>query len=61
MRSKVTFDRVGRIVLHGATALEKERGVWVFRAAKRLTAGETEKTLRNIRAQRHGQVAGKSQ
>lgn len=42
----------------GATPLQKERGVWVFRSGKPLTAGDTEETLRNIRAQRQGQNAG---
>jgi len=37
----------------GATPLQKERGVWVFRTGTPLTAGETEETLRTIRAQRH--------
>ena len=41
-----------------ATPLQKERGVWVFRTGKPLTADETEETLRNIRAQRHRQNAG---
>ena len=45
----------------GATPLQKERGVWVFRTGKPLTADETEETLRNIRAQRHRQNAGESQ
>ncbi len=43
-----------------ATPLQKERGVWVFRTGKPLTADETEETLRNIRAQRHHQNAGES-
>ena len=42
----------------GATPLQKERGVWVFRTGKPLTADETEETLRNIRTQRHRQNAG---
>ena len=44
----------------GATPLQKERGVWVFRTGKPVTADETEETLRNIRAQRHRQNAGES-
>ena len=43
-----------------ATPLQKERGVWVFRTGKPLTAAETEETLRNIRAQRNRQNAGES-
>ena len=91
MRSKVTLDRAGRVVLpkilrdelhlspgdtldltvkgdevtlrprRGATPLQKERGVWVFCTGEPLTAGETEETLRNIRAQRQRQNAGESQ
>lgn len=37
----------------GATPLRKERGVRVFRTGTPLTAGETEGTLRTIRAQSH--------
>lgn len=44
----------------GATPLQKERGVWVFRSGKPLTAGEAEETLRTIRAQRHRHNAGES-
>lgn len=33
-------------------SLQKERGVWVFRAGEDLTAAETRGTLRNIREQR---------
>jgi AbrB family looped-hinge helix DNA binding protein len=36
----------------GATPLQKERGVRVFRTGQPLTAAETQGTLRNIRAQR---------
>ena len=91
MRSKVTLDSAGRVVLpktlrdelhlspgdtldltvkgdevtlrprRGATPLQKERGVWVFRTGVPLTAGETEETLRNIRARRQRQNAGESQ
>ncbi len=45
----------------GATPLQKERGVWVFRTGQPLTAGETEETLRSIRAQRNRKNAGESQ
>jgi AbrB family looped-hinge helix DNA binding protein len=44
-----------------STPLQKERGVWVFRTGKPLTAAETEKTLRNIREQRHRRIAGERQ
>jgi len=91
VRSKVTLDRAGRVVLpktlrdelqlspgdtldlsvkgdevslrprRGATPLQKERGVWVFRSGEPLTASETNETLRNIRADRQRQNAGKGQ
>jgi len=91
MRSKVTLDQAGRVVLpktlrdelhlsagdtldltvkgdevtlrprRGATPLQKERGIWVFRTGEPLTADETQETLRNIRAQRQRQNAGESQ
>jgi AbrB family looped-hinge helix DNA binding protein len=90
VRSKVTLDSAGRVVLpktlrdelhlspgdtldltvkgdevtlrprRGATPLQKERGVWVFRTGEPLSAGETEETLRNIRAQRQRRNAGES-
>jgi AbrB family looped-hinge helix DNA binding protein len=44
----------------GATPLQKERGVWVFRTGKPLTVDEAAETLRTIRAQRHRQNAGES-
>ena len=88
VKSKVTLDRAGRVVLpktlrdelhlspgdtldltvkgdevtlrprRGATPLQKERGVWVFRTGEPLAAGETEETLRNIRSQRQRQNTG---
>lgn len=57
----VKGDEVTLRPRRGATPLQKERGVWVFRTGKPLTAGETEETLRTIRAQRHRQNAGESQ
>lgn len=45
----------------GATPLQKEHGIWVFRTGEPLTADETEGTLRNIRAQRQRQNAGERQ
>jgi AbrB family looped-hinge helix DNA binding protein len=54
----VKGDEVTLRPRRGATPLQKERGVWVFRAGKPLTAGETDETLRNIRARRLRQNAG---
>jgi AbrB family looped-hinge helix DNA binding protein len=49
----VNGDEVTLRPRRGATPLQKERGVWVFRTGTPLSAGETEETLRTIRAQRH--------
>ena len=57
----VKGDEVTLLPRRGATPLQKERGVWVFRSGKPLTADETQETLRNIRAQRHRQHPGESQ
>ena len=54
----VKGDEVTLRPRRGVTPLQKERGVWVFRTGKPLTAVETEDTLRNFRAQRHRQNAG---
>ena len=55
----VKGDEVTLRPRRSATPLQKERGVWVFRSGESLTAGETEETLRNIRAPRHRQNAVK--
>ena len=57
----VKGDEVTLRPRRGATPLQKERGVWVLRTGKPLTADETRETLRNIRAQRHRQSAAESQ
>lgn len=57
----VKGDEVTLRPRRGATPLQKERGVWVFRTGEPLTADETEETLRNIRAQRQRQNAGERQ
>jgi len=44
-----------------ATPLQKERGIWVLRTGKPLTAAETEATLRNIRAPRDRESVRESQ
>ena len=55
-----TGDEVTLRPRRGATPLQKERGVWVFRTGQLLTSGETDETLRDIRALRHRQNAGES-
>jgi AbrB family looped-hinge helix DNA binding protein len=57
----VKGDEVTLRPKRGATPLQKERGVWVFRTGKPLTADETEETLRAVRAHRRRQNAGESQ
>ena len=56
----VKGDEVTLRPRRGATPLQKERGVWVFRTGKPLAADETAETLRNIRAQRQRRNAGQS-
>ena len=56
----VKGDEVTLRPRRGATPLQKERGVWVFRTGKPLAADETEETLRAIRAQRQRRNAGES-
>jgi AbrB family looped-hinge helix DNA binding protein len=57
----VQGDEVTLRPMRATTPLQKERGVWVFRIGRPLTASETEEALRNIRAQRHRQNVGESQ
>ena len=57
----VTGDEVTLRPRRGATPLQKERGVWVFRTGEPLTADETAETLRTIRAQRQRRNAGQGQ
>jgi len=57
----VKGDEVTLRPRRGATPLQKERGVWVFRTGKPVTADETGETLRDIRPQRHRRNAGPSQ
>ena len=41
--------------VRGAAPLRKERGVWVYRAGRSLTAATTDQTLREIREERDQQ------
>jgi AbrB family looped-hinge helix DNA binding protein len=56
----VKGDEVTLRPRRGAAPLQKERGVWVFRTGKPLTADEAAETLRGIRAQRQRRNAGES-
>ena len=38
--------------VRGAVPLRKERGVWVYRTGRRLTAATTDRMLRQIRSER---------
>lgn len=49
---KVEGDQVTLRPRRATAPLQKERGVWVFRAGEPLTAGETRDTLRRIRERR---------
>ena len=57
----VKGDEVTLRPRRGATPLQKERGVWVFRTGKPITAAETDDILRSIRVKRQRQNAGESQ
>ena len=57
----VKGDEVTLRPRRGASALQRERGVWVFRTGKPLTADETEKTLRTVREQLDRRNADESQ
>jgi len=57
----VQGDEVTLRPRRAATPLQKERGIWVFRTGKPLSEAETQKTLRNLRAQRSRQNAGEGQ
>ena len=57
----VKGDEVTLRPTRSGTAMEKERGVWVLRIGKPLTADEAAETLRTIRMQRHRRNAGESQ
>jgi AbrB family looped-hinge helix DNA binding protein len=46
--------------VRATTPLRKERGVWVFRSGKELSAADTDKALRDIREQRDRRNRGES-
>jgi AbrB family looped-hinge helix DNA binding protein len=45
-------ERVTLLPLRSSSPLRKERGVWVFRSDRKISAAETDKVLREIREQR---------
>ncbi|MGA3212235.1 MAG: AbrB/MazE/SpoVT family DNA-binding domain-containing protein [Terriglobales bacterium] len=45
-------ERVTLLPVRSSSPLRKERGVWVFRSGRKISAAETERTLREIREQR---------
>jgi AbrB family looped-hinge helix DNA binding protein len=45
--------------VRGATPLRKERGIWVYRTGRPLSASTTNETLRKVREERDHQNAGK--
>jgi AbrB family looped-hinge helix DNA binding protein len=42
--------------VRGAVPLKKERGIWVYRAGRPLTAATTDQTLRQIREERDREI-----
>jgi AbrB family looped-hinge helix DNA binding protein len=56
----VNGDEVTMRPTRSASALQKERGVWVFRLGKPLTGTETRETLDTIRAQRQRRNLGEN-
>ena len=59
----LTLESEGELVtlrpVHGATPLQKERGVWVFHGGKRLLLDEANQLVRDAREQRDRQNTGK--
>jgi AbrB family looped-hinge helix DNA binding protein len=45
--------------VRGATPLRKERGIWVYRTGRTLSASTTNDTLRKLREERDQQNTGK--
>jgi AbrB family looped-hinge helix DNA binding protein len=46
--------------VRSASALRKERGIWVFRSGRKLTAAETDRALDGLRQSRDSEVRGSS-
>ena len=47
--------------VRGQTPLRKKRGVWVYRSGQPLSTEEVEKTLRQVREERHRHVLGEDE
>ena len=45
-------ERVTLRPVRSTSALRKEQGIWVFRSGRKLTAGETDQVLENLRGER---------
>ena len=45
-------ERVMLSPMRSGSALRKERGVWVFRSGRAIAAGETDRVLEELRAER---------
>ena len=56
---EVQGEEVTLRLRRSASSLQKERGIWVFRTGKPLSAAETEETLRKIRTQRQRSARGR--
>jgi len=46
--------------VRGAAPLRKKKGIWVYRAGEPLSASVVNKTLREVREERHRQNLGKA-
>lgn len=51
-------ERVTLRPLHGATPLQKERGVWVFRGERPMSVDEANQIVREVREERARQHSG---
>jgi len=52
-------DRVTLRPLRSTSRLRKERGVWVFHSAERLTASETRRVIHEMREKRDSRNSGR--
>ena len=53
-------ERVTLRPVRSASALRKEQGVWVFRSGRAIAAGETDRVLQDVRAERSRAAARRS-
>ena len=51
-------ERVTLRPVRSASALRKEQGIWVFRSGRKLSAGDTDQVLENLRQERDRKARG---